>query len=141
MTFDPEAYLGPFHRSVGLEIVDVSEGSASIEVPLVRKHSSMDDRMVAQGGVVFTLADFCGGLTLISTDDSVVASPTIDMRIDYLRPATSDLRANGNVVRVCEHTGVADVEVFDEASKRVATGRGVYKIQRGETTSLWTPTE
>lgn len=137
MSTDPESYLGPFHRSLGLEIEGVSEGAATVELSLTREHSSMDETMVAQGGVVFTLADFCGGLTLISTDESIVASPTIDMRIDYLRPATSDLRAEGSVLRIGNHAGVADVEVRDEASKSVARARGVYKLQRKGTSSPW----
>lgn len=139
MSTDPEAYLGPFHRTLGLEIADVTHDSATIEVPLTWEHSSMDENLVAQGGVVFTLADFCGGLTLMATDDSIVASPTIDMRIDYLQPATSDLTAKGEVVRTGEYTGVADVEVHNESSERVAQARGVYKLQREGTTSLWTP--
>jgi uncharacterized protein (TIGR00369 family) len=61
------------------------------------------------------------------------------MRIDYLKPATSDLTAKGEAVRTSEHTGVVDVEVYDESSERVAQARGVYKIQREGTTSLWTP--
>jgi uncharacterized protein (TIGR00369 family) len=139
MSIDPEAYLGPFHRTLDLKIADVTSDSATVEVQLTRKHSSMDEKMIAQGGVVFTLADFCGGLTLMATDDSIVASPTVDMRIDYLKPATSDLTATGGVVRTGEYTGVADVEVYDESSERVAQARGVYKLQREGTTSLWTP--
>lgn len=49
----------------------------------------MDDRLVAQGGVVFTLADFAGGMALVSLVDHPIS--TIDMHIDYLKPATIDL--------------------------------------------------
>lgn len=138
MSTDPESYLGPFHRLLGLEVEGVSEESTMVGLSFARRHSSMDEKMVAQGGVVFTLADFCGGLTLLSTDPDIVASPTIDMRIDYLRPATSDLSAEGSVVRMNEHTGVADVEVADEADRVVAKARGVYRLQREGADSLWT---
>jgi uncharacterized protein (TIGR00369 family) len=53
--------------------------------------------------------------------------PTIDMRVDYLRPARrGDLLAVARTLRVGRTVSVADVEVRDEQGSVVAVGRAVY---------------
>lgn len=134
MGIDGEQYLGPFHRMLGLEIESVGDGRAVVMLELDEKHSSLEDEVVAQGGVVFTLADFAGGLALVSLVDHQI--PTIDMRIDYLKPAVRDLRATGTVVRNGGGSGVVDVTVED-AEHTVATVRGVFKTGGVAAESPW----
>ncbi|WP_255152075.1 PaaI family thioesterase [Halorarius halobius] len=136
MSFDSERYLGPFHRTLGIEVESAADGRAVVTLELDQQtHSSMEDRLVAQGGVVFTLADFAGGLALVTEVESHI--PTVDMRIDYLRPATSDLRAVGEVLRVGSDTGVADVLVENSDGDDVASARAVFKTGEMTTGSPW----
>lgn len=134
MPFDSEQYLGPFHRMLGLEIESAKNGRAEVTLPLEQRHSSLEDQLVAQGGVVFTLADFAGGIALVSLVDHPI--PTIDMRIDYLQPATDDLRAIGTVLRNGSNSGVVDAIVEGEDST-VATARGVFKTSDMTNGSPW----
>jgi uncharacterized protein (TIGR00369 family) len=56
-----------------------------------------------------------------------VGVPTIDLRIDYLRPARAgNLSAVGRVVKAGRTVSVADIELRDAASALVAVGRGLY---------------
>jgi uncharacterized protein (TIGR00369 family) len=135
MSIDSERYVGPFHRLLGLEVESVGDGRAEVSLELDERHSSMEDELVAQGGVVFTLADFAGGMALVSLVDRQL--PTIDMRIDYLRPATGDLRAIGTVLRNGSDSGVVDVTVEDDAGETVATARGVFKTSGIPSGSPW----
>ena len=135
MEFDSERYLGPFHRLLGIEVVSAEDGRAEVTLELEQHHSSMEDRLVAQGGVVFTLADYAGGLALVSEVQRHI--PTVDMRIDYLRPATGDLRAVGEVLRNGSGTGVTDVLVENGDGEAVATARGVFKTGEMTTGSPW----
>lgn len=125
MPIDTERYIGPFHRLLGLNVESVENGRAVVTIELKQRHSSMEQELVAQGGVVFTLADFAGGMALASVVDQQV--PTIDMRIDYLRPATENLRAVGTVLREGDESGVVSVTVEDTNDTTVATARGVFK--------------
>ena len=60
-----------------------------------------------------------------------VGVPTIDLRVDYLRPARrGDLVATGRTLRVGRTVSVADVEVRDASGALVAAGRGVYASPR-----------
>jgi uncharacterized protein (TIGR00369 family) len=53
--------------------------------------------------------------------------PTIDLRVDYLRPARrGTLRALARAVKVGRTVGVADVELRDANDAVVAVGRCAY---------------
>ena len=53
--------------------------------------------------------------------------PTVNFRVDYLRPAVDTaLVAVSRVRRAGKSVGVADVDVFDEKGALLAIGRGTY---------------
>ncbi len=115
----------PFADLIGVEVTEVGDGHAEGTVEMREELSWNADRLMAHGGVTFTLADTVGGAALVSLVDQPV--PTIDMRIDYLEAASGDLYAEADVVRCGSDVGVVDVEVFAEYDTRVADARGVYK--------------
>lgn len=58
--------------------------------------------------------------------------PTINLRIDYLRPAIGDaLTGVARARRQGRTVAVVDVEVMDEQQRIVALGRGTYSPQIG----------
>ncbi|WP_132060178.1 PaaI family thioesterase [Halorussus amylolyticus] len=115
----------PFADLLGVEVTEADDGHAEGRVEMREELSWNADRMMAHGGVTFTLADTVGGAALVSVVDQPV--PTIDMRIDYLEAGTGDLRAEAEVVRCGSDVGVVDVEVVSEDGTTVADARGVYK--------------
>lgn len=125
----------PFRELVGIEITDVDEGYAEGRLSLEEKHSSRREGLIAQGGVTFTLADSVGGAAAISLEGR--PTPTIDFRIDYLRPATTDLRATAEVTRRGSETSVVDALVTDTEEKEIAIARGVYKTSELPTDAPW----
>jgi uncharacterized protein (TIGR00369 family) len=125
---DIEAFFEemPFADLLGVELTEVEDGHAEGHLEMREELSWNADRLMAHGGVTFTLADTVGGAALVSEVDQPV--PTIDMRIDYLDAGTGDLRAEADVVRVGGDVGTVDVEVYADADGTlVADARGVYK--------------
>lgn len=58
--------------------------------------------------------------------------PTINFRVDYLRPAIdTDLTAIARVRRNGRSVGVADVDLLDQQQRLVATGRAAYATLAG----------
>lgn len=126
----------PFPQHLGMELEYAEEGEAAGHVELQDYHSSNPGRMIAHGGVTYSLADTVGGAAIISLTQAV--SPTIDMRMDYLAPATGDsIRAEAEVVRIGEHVGTVDVTVTDGEGEPLATARGVYKTGGGDGETAW----
>jgi len=125
---DIEAFFEemPFADLLGVELTEAADGHAEGYLEMREALSWNADRLMAHGGVTFTLADTVGGAALVSEVDQPV--PTIDMRIDYLDAGTGDLRAEADVVRVGGDVGTVDVEVYAvEDDALVADARGVYK--------------
>jgi len=53
--------------------------------------------------------------------------PTIDLRVDYHRPALhGDLTARGKVIRSGTQFATAEAEIFDKDGELIASGRGTY---------------
>lgn len=124
---DVEAFFEnmPFADLLGVEVTEVDDGHAAGYIEMREELSWNEDRVMAHGGVTFTLADTVGGAALVSLVDQPV--PTIDMRIDYLEAGTGDLHAEADVVRLGGDVGVVDVEVYADDNVQVADARGVYK--------------
>jgi uncharacterized protein (TIGR00369 family) len=116
----------PFADLLGVEVTEAADGHAEGYLEMREELSWNADRLMAHGGVTFTLADTVGGAALVSEVEQPV--PTIDMRIDYLDAGTGDLRAEADVVRCGGDVGTVDVNVYAvEDDTLVAGARGVYK--------------
>ncbi|MFP8890103.1 PaaI family thioesterase [Natrialbaceae archaeon A-CW2] len=124
---DIEAFFEemPFADLLGVEVLEAADGHAEGRLEMRESLSWNADRLMAHGGVTFTLADTVGGAALVSEVDQPV--PTIDMRIDYLSAGTGDLYAEADVVRCGGDVGVVDVDVYSEDETLIADARGVYK--------------
>ena len=126
----------PFMRFLGLEIVKAEKGRVEIRLPFREEFRRVDGSDWLHGGVVSALADIAGDYAVMS--ETAPGVPTIDMRVDYLRPARAgDLTAVGKTVRVGKTVSVADVEIRDASGTLVAVGRACYASPRPpkETTS------
>ena len=125
---DIEAFFEgmPFADLLGVEVTEAADGHAEGHVAMREELSWNADRMMAHGGVTFTLADTVGGAALVSVVDQPV--PTIDMRIDYLGVAGGDICAEADVVGDVGDVGTVEVDVYGAGDDtHLATARGVYK--------------
>jgi uncharacterized protein (TIGR00369 family) len=126
----------PFTDLLGIEVTEAEDGSAEGHVEMREELSSVPGGSVAHGGVTYSLADTVGGAAVISLTRDVC--PTVDMRMDYLAPATDDLRAEAEVLRYGGNVAVVSIDVYDAAETHVATGRGVYKTGGDSAGTPWT---
>ena len=127
----------PFANHLGIELDEVGEGRAVGHVDLRDEHSSNPGSMIAHGGVAYSLADTIGGAAVVDLNETV--TPTIDMRIDYLAPATGQrLVAEAEVTRNGNSVATVTVDVEDGEGTPVATARGVYKTAGAAGQTPWT---
>jgi uncharacterized protein (TIGR00369 family) len=77
------------------------------------------------GGPIAAIIDTVGDYALVMALRRGL--PTINFRVDYLRPAiNTSLVITARVRRAGKSVGVVDVDVFDDRKALVAVGRGAY---------------
>ncbi len=82
------------------------------------------------GGAIAALVDIAGDMAVAMALGGGV--PTIDLRLDYLRPALGDrLVATATVRKLGRTVALADVEVVDAQGRLCAVGRGCYAAKVG----------
>ena len=122
----------PFNRFLGLAITHLDTGQATMTIPYRDDLLGDASRPALHGGVISSLIDVVGGTALLTCVNKGDRLSTLDLRVDYLRPAgKDDLIAEATVLRVGSRAGVVKVRVVSGADeKHVAEGTGVYQIKR-----------
>lgn len=77
----------PHNRALGMEIVEVARGEAVFRLPHDPKLVGNPDTGVIHGGAITALLDGASGAAVFAALDELVPIATLDLRIDYLRPA------------------------------------------------------
>jgi uncharacterized protein (TIGR00369 family) len=121
----PDLTQSPYQRFLGLQLVRFEDGLVEIRMPFREEFLREDGSDWLHGGIVSALIDIAGDYAVYTRTGGDV--PTVDLRIDYLRPAKrGSLTALGRAAKVGRRISVADVEVRDEQGQLIALGRGVY---------------
>jgi uncharacterized protein (TIGR00369 family) len=122
----------PFHQILGLGLETFDPAAQTIALraafgPQIERSAGTGQY---HGGVIASLIDVAGDFALIAVLGYGV--PTINFRVDYLRPAAkTDLIAHARVRRAGRTIGVVDIDVLDAEGRLIALGRGCYGTQAG----------
>jgi uncharacterized protein (TIGR00369 family) len=107
--------------------MDAAAGTISMTMPARPELERVAGTGQFHGGPIASLIDTVGDFAVVMMTDGLV--PTINFRVDYLRPATgAALTGKALVRRVGKTIGVVDVDVFDEQNRLVAVGRACYGV-------------
>ena len=122
----------PFIASLGLKVVSVdhAKGEISMQMPLKPEFERRRGTRQFHGGPIAAFIDVVGDYAIGMLVGGGV--PTINLRIDYLRPAIGQsITGIGRVRRQGRTVALVDIEITDEGGKLVAVGRGTYSPQTG----------
>ena len=119
----------------GLGITIDEQRAGFVRVSLPSDQTLANPTGALQGGVVATLVDHVGGAALRTTLDAPLDTPhaSTNLNVSYLRPATGDLTAEGEVVRAGGSMAVVSVDVTipsEDDPETVATGRVSLFVDR-----------
>lgn len=125
--------LSPFIAFMGLELVSAypEKGEIVMKMPM-RPEFERGGPIGGQfhGGPVSALIDTVGDFAVALVAKGGV--PTINFRVDFLRPSTGAfLVAKAAVRRIGRTVAIADVDVYDDQNRLTAIGRGCYGAQPG----------
>ncbi len=115
----------PYHRWLGLAVLAVHDDGIELKATFRDEWLVNTERGYVHGGVLAALVDLAADWAMVKQTGRGV--PTIDLRVDYHRPAgRGDLIARGKVVRSGSQFATAEAQIFNAGGKLVASGRGTY---------------
>lgn len=123
----------PQAQDIGMSLEDVGPGWVALAVEYDPRLAADAATGETHNGVIATLLDTAGGAAVITHPDSGLSTATLDLRIDYLRPAARGARLHARAechilgrstahVRAVAFTGAID--------QPVAIANGVFTIER-----------
>jgi uncharacterized protein (TIGR00369 family) len=122
----------PFIRFLGLTVIEADPASQQVTMTLPMRPEFERNAGSGQwhGGPIAAVIDTIGDYALVMSLGRPL--PTINFRVDYLRPAVNTApTASARVRRAGRSVGVVDVDVFDAKGSLVAIGRVSYSTQSG----------
>jgi len=123
----------PFDLFLGMVLEEARKGYARIRLPYKPEFIGDPRRPALHGGIISTLIDTCGGTAVWASCEVNDRVATIDLRVDYLRPAPpADLIAVAEVKLLGNRVGNSAVTIYSAENPEVAIaeGRGVYNIRK-----------
>jgi uncharacterized protein (TIGR00369 family) len=131
--------ISPYSRELGLRLHSVAPDWCVIKVPYDPRTIGNPETGVVHGGVITALLDSCYGLAIFVRMSSLRPMATLDLRIDYLKPATPGRDILGGAV--CHKLGhelafVRGAAYHDSPDDPIATSAAIFMFTGGPAISL-----
>lgn len=133
--------MSPHLRQLGFRVVSLAGAQCVAMLPYSEDLIGDPVNRVLHGGVVTSLLDTTGGLAALSAVGTPIPIATLDLRIDYLRPARAgrDIYARVDCYRTTHNVAFARGIAYDvDASDPVAAMAATYML-RTQTVRRSTP--
>ena len=123
----------PHARALGIVPVAMGGGEATFRLPWREDLVGDPETGVLHGGAVSALMDTCGGAAVMSHPEAAGGTATLDLRIDYMRPATKGQTVTAHAQCYNVTRSVAFVRATatdDDTSRPVATATGAFTFKK-----------
>jgi uncharacterized protein (TIGR00369 family) len=123
----------PHGKELGMKILSIGEGDAVMSVPYHPRLVGDPTTGVLHGGVVTTLLDSCCGAAVMCHPIGALGTATMDLRIDYMRPARpgEPVTAHATCFRATRNVAFVRAVAYDETEEDpVATASGSFSLER-----------
>jgi uncharacterized protein (TIGR00369 family) len=125
------AELVPHNAALGLVLLELGASLAVYRLPYDRRLIGNPETGVLHGGAISSLMDACCGSAVFMALAQPMPIATLDLRIDYLAPATPerDVIARADCYRVTRNVAfVRAVAFHDDEAQPVAAAAGAFML-------------
>ncbi len=122
----------PHARDLRMKVTEADEGTGTIEMPYDEKLIGDPETRVIAGGAVSALMDTCCGLAVINHPLNHGVTATLDLRIDYMRPANpgETITSQAECFHVTRSVAFVRAQAWDaERETPVAMATGAFTVQ------------
>ncbi len=123
----------PFSREIGMRLHQAEDGVAVVSVPYDERLIGDPETGVLHGGVITALLDTACGWAVMAAAAKLRSTATLDLRIDYMRPATvgEAVFARAECYRLTRSIGFARAVAYNaDPADPVATAQGAFILDR-----------
>lgn len=124
----------PHVQELGVTVDYAVRGAVAVRLPYHERLVGNPETGVLHGGVITTLVDTVCGIAVYSALPALVPIATLDLRIDYLKPATPgrDLVAEGHCYKVTRNIAfVRGIAHHDDSQDPIANCVSTFMVGSG----------
>lgn len=121
----------PHANFLDLKIIDVDAGRSLVQMPYHTSLAGNATTGILHGGVITTILDAASGVAVIAALARQTAIATLDLRIDYLKPATPGLAvtASGHCYKVAKNVCfVRGLAYHDDPENPIANCTATFMV-------------
>lgn len=115
-------------RELGLSVTGAEKGCLTLCMPYSDRIIGNPETGVIHGGAITTLMDTASGSVILCALDDFELCPTLDLRVDYMRPAEPNkpVYARAETYKVTRNIIFTRCEAFQEGGETIANCVGTF---------------
>ncbi|PCJ13640.1 MAG: thioesterase [Gammaproteobacteria bacterium] len=77
----------PHANTLGIEFVSIERSKSCLKIPYKKELAGNPSTGTIHGGVIISIMDSVGGMAVFAALPAIEAIATLDLRVDYMKPA------------------------------------------------------